>query len=209
MTTTDPDHWNQVYDARPETALTWFEATPTVSLDLLARHLGPGQALIDVGGGASRLVDHLLGLGAGPLAVLDISEAALAASRARLGEAADQVAWMVADITTFCPDQSWWVWHDRAVFHFLTEPADRAAYLAVLDKALEPGGHAIIATFADDGPEKCSGLPVHRYSPEALMAEVERHAPGSFEALEARRHVHMTPKGNRQNFQFSVLRRRP
>lgn len=207
MTTSGPDHWNHVYGARTETALTWFEATPTVSLDLLTRYLGPGQALIDVGGGASRLVDHLLGLDAGPLAVLDISEAALAASRARLGEAGDRVAWLVADITTFCPDQCWSVWHDRAVFHFLTDPADRAAYLAVLDKALEPGGIAIIATFADDGPEECSGLPVMRYAPNDLAAEVERLLPARFKPIEARRHLHITPKGNRQSFQFSVFQK--
>ena len=200
-------HWDEVYGARSEDALTWFEATPAVSLELIREHLQPGESFIDIGAGASRLVDALLDEGFGPLAVLDLSAAALAVSRQRLGLRADDVAWIEADITTWTPDRDYAVWHDRAVFHFLTTAEDRAGYARALPVALRPGGIAIIATFADDGPEMCSGLPVVRYAPEALAQELDRLLPGRFETLDARRHMHITPKGNRQSFQYSVFRK--
>ncbi len=205
---TGKSHWNDVYRARDTEALTWYEAAPGVSMELIRAHATPGPA-VDVGAGTSHLVDALLDAGFGPVTALDLSDEALAISRARLGARADQVDWVVGDVTGWQPAPGLGLWHDRAVLHFLTGAADRAAYVAVMDAALAPGGVAVIGTFADDGPEKCSGLPVHRYSPEALVAEVERHAPGVFEPLEARRHVHVTPKQNRQNFQFSVFRKRP
>lgn len=200
-------HWDQVYGARSEDALTWFEATPAVSLELIREHLQPGEPFIDIGAGASRLVDALLDEGFGPLAVLDLSAAALAVSRQRFGPKADDVSWIEADITTWTPDRDYAVWHDRAVFHFLTGAEDRAGYARALAQALRPGGIAIIATFADDGPEMCSGLPVVRYSPEALAQELDRLLPGRFEKCDARRHMHITPKGNRQSFQYSVFRK--
>lgn len=202
------EHWDNVYGARSEEALTWFEATPTVSLDLIRDHLGMGDPFIDIGAGASRVVDALLERGYGPLAVLDLSSAALAVSRQRLGPRADDVAWIEADITDWQPDRDHAVWHDRAVFHFLTEADDRAGYARALSQALRPGGIAIIATFADDGPEMCSGLPVVRYAPEELARELDRLLPGRFDLLDARRHIHMTPKGNRQNFQYSLFCKR-
>lgn len=202
------EHWDSVYGSRSEDALTWFEATPSVSLDLIREHLCPGDPFIDIGAGSSRVVDALLDRGYGPLEVLDLSSAALAVSRRRLGPRADDVAWIAADITTWQPDHDHAVWHDRAVFHFLTEAEDRAGYARALAQAVRPGGIAIIATFADDGPEMCSGLPVVRYAPEELAQELDRLLPGRFELLNARRHMHMTPKGNRQNFQYSVFRRR-
>lgn len=201
------EHWDDVYGARSENALTWFEATPAVSLDLVREHLQPGEAFIDIGVGASRLVDVLLDEGFGPLTVLDLSAAALAVSRQRLGPRADDVAWIEADITTWQPKRDYAVWHDRAVFHFLTAAEGRAGYARALAQVLRPGGTAIIATFADDGPEMCSGLPVVRYAPEALAQELDRLLPGRFETLDARRHMHITPKGNRQSFQYSVLRK--
>lgn len=200
-------HWDEVYGARSEDALTWFEATPAVSLELIREHLRPGEPLIDMGAGASRLVDALLDEGFGPLTVLDLSAAALAVSRQRLGPRADDVAWIEADITTWQPERSYAVWHDRASFHFLTAAEDRAGYARGLAQALRPGGIAIIATFADDGPEMCSGLPVVRYTPETLAQELDRLLPGRFETLDARRHMHITPKGNRQSFQYSVFRK--
>ena len=202
------EHWDGVYGARREDALTWFEATPSLSLDLIREHLRPGDPFIDIGAGASRVVDALLEEGYGPLAVLDLSSAALAVSRRRLGPRADDVAWIAADITTWQPDRDHAVWHDRAVFHFLTRAEDRAGYARALAQALRPGGIAIIATFADDGPEMCSGLPVVRYAPAELAQELDRLLPGRFELLDARRHIHMTPKGNRQSFQYSVFRKR-
>ncbi|RBI82530.1 class I SAM-dependent methyltransferase [Rhodosalinus halophilus] len=201
------EHWDGVYGARPEDELTWFEATPALSLELVRAHLQPGEPFIDIGVGASRLVDVLLDEGFGPLTVLDLSGAALAVSRQRLGARGDDLAWIEADITTWEPDRTYAVWHDRAVFHFLTAVDDRAGYARALSDALRPGGIAIIATFADDGPEMCSGLPVVRYAPEALSQELDRLLPGQFDMLEARRHLHITPKGNRQSFQYSVFRK--
>jgi SAM-dependent methyltransferase len=170
-------------------------------------HLHPGEPFIDIGAGASRLVDALLDEGFGPLTVLDLSAAALAVSRQRLGPRADDVAWIEADITAWRPERDYAVWHDRAVFHFLTASEERAGYARALAHALRPGGIAIIATFAEDGPEMCSGLPVVRYAPEALARELDRLQPGRFEMREARRHMHVTPKGNRQSFQYSVFRK--
>ena len=200
-------HWDEVYGARSEDALTWFEATPAVSLDLVRDYLQPGEPFIDIGAGASRLVDALLEEGFGPLAVLDLSGAALDVSRQRLGTRGDDIAWIEADITTWQPDRGYAVWHDRAVFHFLTGAEARAGYARALSDGLRPGGIAIIATFADDGPEMCSGLPVVRYAPEALKQEFDRLLPGRLEPLDARHHMHITPKGNRQSFQYSVFRK--
>lgn len=202
-----PEHWDGIYGARSEDELTWFEATPSTSLELVRAHLRPGEPFIDIGGGASRLADVLLDEGFGPLAVLDVSRAALAVSTQRLGSLGEGIAWIEADITTWEPDRTYAVWHDRAVFHSLTAAEDRAGYARALSTALSPGGIAIIATFADDGPEKCSGLPVVRYAPEALAQELDRLLPGRFEVLDARRHMHITPKGNRQSFQYSVFRK--
>ena len=201
------EHWDDVYGARSEDALTWFEATPAVSHDLVREYLQPGAPFIDIGAGASRLVDVLLNEGFGPLTVLDLSAAALAVSRQRLGPRADDLAWIAADITTWQPERDYAVWHDRAVFHFLTGAEGRAGYAGALSDALRPRGIAIIATFADDGPKMCSGLPVVRYAPETLAQELDRLLPGRFEMCDARRHMHITPKGNRQSFQYSVFRK--
>jgi trans-aconitate methyltransferase len=200
------EHWDGVYGARSEDELTWFEATPSVSLELVRMHLQLGDAMIDIGAGASRLVDALLDEGFGPLAVLDLSGSALGVSKKRVGARGDSVEWIEADVTVWQPRREYEVWHDRAVFHFLTEIDERAAYARAMSKALRPDGVAIIATFADDGPEKCSGLPVVRYAPEQLAQELNRLAPGKFEMISAQRHVHITPKGNRQSFQYSVFK---
>jgi SAM-dependent methyltransferase len=205
MMTDEQNHWDGVYEARAEDELTWFEATPEVSLDLVRTYLKPGDAFIDVGAGASRLVDVLLEAGLGPLTVLDVSGASLAVSKQRLGPQSDHVTWIEADITTWNPDRDYAVWHDRAVFHFLTGSEDRAAYARAMSDALATGGIAIIATFADDGPEMCSGLPVVRYAPDDLAQELDRLCPGQFEKIDATRHMHITPKGNRQTFQYSVF----
>ena len=186
-----------------EAGVSWFEETPTVSLDLIKVLPGPKDSLIDVGGGASRLAAHALRLGFGHVAVLDLSAEAIARSQAAMGSEADRVEWIVADVTTWKPGRRYDVWHDRAAFHFLTDKADRAAYVYTLDDALADAGHAIIATFALDGPERCSGLPVQRYSPETL---VETLGP-RFTLVNSVRHEHQTPWGSTQAFQFSVLAR--
>ncbi len=202
------EHWDSVYGARSEDDLTWFEAEPSISLELVRLYLQHGDALIDIGAGASRLVDALLDEGFGALAVLDLSDSALAISRRRLGAQGDGVDWINADVTTWQPDREYAVWHDRAVFHFLTDAEGRAAYAKAMSQALRPDGIAVIATFAEDGPEKCSGLPVVRYTPEQLAQELNRLAPDRFEMINSQRHAHITPKGNRQSFQYSVFRKK-
>jgi SAM-dependent methyltransferase len=202
-------HWDTVYGARDESALTWFEAVPKKSLDLIAAFAPDGAEVIDIGAGASRLVDGLLAdPRIGRVVVLDLSEAALEVSRRRLGpEAAAKFAWVTGDVTEQADLPPVDIWHDRAAFHFLTDPDRQAAYLQALVKALRPGGHAILATFADDGPETCSGLPVQRYAPETLADRLKALAPDALRPVQAERHVHVTPKGNRQAFQTSVFRR--
>lgn len=202
----EQEHWDGVYGARPDEELTWFEASPALSLELVHAHLQQDEPFIDIGAGASRLVDVLLEEGFGPLTVLDLSGAALAVSRQRLGARSNDVARIEADITRWEPDRTYAVWHDRAGFHFLTAADDRAGYACALSDALRPGGIAIVATFADDGPEMCSGLPVVRYAPEALTQELDSLLPGQFDMVDARRHLHITPKSNRQSFQYSVFR---
>ncbi len=203
----DAGHWDAVYGRREERALTWFEADPARSVALVAKHAQPGDAVIDIGGGQSRLVDRLLAKGYGPLTVLDLSQAALEASRARLGAKAKAVAWVQADITTWRPKPAFRVWHDRAVFHFLTTAPDRAAYVKAMTTGLLPGGVAILSTFAEDGPERCSDLPVCRYAPGELAETIEHLAPASFTPVCSERHVHLTPKGAEQRFQTSVFLR--
>lgn len=200
-------HWNDLFRARTEAELTWFEDEAAASLELIAGRLGPGAPILDVGGGTSRLVDGLLARGLGPVTVLDLSEAALRISRERLGAKAALVTWIAGDITRWVPAQRYALWHDRAVFHFLTDRADRDAYVAAMCTSLDDGGIAIIATFAEDGPEQCAGLPVRRYTPDDLAAEIDRARPGAFEPLGARRHLHVTPRGATQSFQISLFRR--
>jgi SAM-dependent methyltransferase len=198
-------HWQNVYSTRGEREVSWFEERPALSLDLI-RVAGatPRSSVIDVGGGASRLVDALLADSFEAVTVLDISEAALAAVKRRLGNAAGKVTWIVSDITAWEPGQRYDLWHDRAVLHFLTDASDRAAYVARLTRALRPGGHAIIGSFALDGPERCSGLPVVRYDATKLAALLG----ADFELVEDRRQDHPTPMGSVQRFQFSLFRRR-
>lgn len=203
----EQEHWNRVYGAREEQALTWFEPAAELSLNLVKTYCGSDHSVIDVGGGASRLVDGLLQRGQARIAVLDLSHAALAASKDRLGQAADAVEWIVADVTAWEPAAQWDLWHDRAVFHFLTEGKDQAAYFRTMAKALAQGGVAVISTFAPDGPETCSQLPVQRWSAKELAATAEAYAPGMLELVETRRHVHVTPKGNQQPFTVCVFRR--
>jgi trans-aconitate methyltransferase len=198
------DHWQNVYVSKRENEVSWFQQTPAASLELIGRTgATPASAIIDIGGGASRLVDALIERGFRHVTVLDLSAAALDTAKARLGDKASNVQWIATDVTTWQPPQSYDIWHDRAAFHFLTDERDRAAYVACLAKAVGPGGHAMIATFAPDGPERCSGLPVMRYDAESLAAVLG----GSFRLVTSRRHEHTTPWGATQRFQFSLFRR--
>jgi SAM-dependent methyltransferase len=198
-------HWENVYATKAENEVSWFQDNPAISLELIGlAKAGPASSIIDVGGGASRLVDRLVERGCSQVTVLDVSGAALEVARRRLGHSAGAVQWIVADVTRWVPAQTFDVWHDRAAFHFLVDPADRAAYIACMKKAVPPGAHVIIGTFAIDGPEKCSGLPVSRYDAAALADQFG----AGFELLEARRQDHATPWNSRQRFQFCIFRRR-
>ena len=202
MSASRQEHWDGIYASRREDEVSWFQATPAVSLDLVDRcALARDAKILDVGGGASRLVDALLDRGFLDLTVLDVSAQALDRARARLGERADRVKWIVADVTRFEPAERYALWHDRAVFHFLTAAEDRAAYARALDRAVAPGGHVVVGTFALDGPERCSGLPVVRYDASGLAAAL---GP-SFTLVETVRHEHVTPAGRTQAFTFVHL----
>ncbi len=198
------DHWEQVYTTKSTTGVSWFQAHAEQSLRLIQDTGVPlSAAIIDVGGGASTLVDDLLAGGYRALSVLDISAAALKAAQVRLGAAAEQVRWLVGDITSVeLPTQTFDVWHDRAVFHFLTTPEQRAAYVCQVLHAVKPGGHVIVSTFAEDGPLQCSGLPVMRYSADGLHAEFG--AP--FELIRHEQEEHRTPAGGIQKFVYCYCR---
>jgi SAM-dependent methyltransferase len=198
------DHWEQVYTTKPTTGVSWFQEHAEQSLRLIQETGVPlSAAIIDVGGGASTLVDDLLAGGYHTLSVLDISAAALKTTQVRLGGAADQVRWLIGDITTLdLPTQAFDVWHDRAVFHFLTTPEQRAAYVRQVLHAVKPGGHVIVSTFAADGPLQCSGLPVMRYSADGLHAEFG--AP--FELVRHAQEEHRTPHGSIQKFVYCYCR---
>jgi trans-aconitate methyltransferase len=197
-------HWETVYTTKSESEVSWFQENPAPSLELIAMAgLNPEAAIIDVGGGASRLVDGLLARGFQNVTVLDLSEAALLVAKARLGDQAKRVQWAVDDVTTWEPPQIYELWHDRAAFHFLTDDSARSAYVNRLKKALKRPSHVIIGTFAPDGPERCSGLPVARHDAVSLAATLG----AEFELLDTRRHEHVTPWGSTQRFQFSTFRR--
>lgn len=198
-------HWQNVYVTKGETEVSWFQASPAISLEMI-RAVSPDRAaaIIDIGGGASRLVDALLHDGYRNPTVLDLSANALDTAKKRIGATASTVDWIVTDATTWRPAKTWDVWHDRAAFHFLTDPRDRVAYVERLRSAVTPGGHVIIATFAPDGPEKCSGLPVQRHDSASLSAELGPE----FELVETRSETHHTPWHSTQAFQFSRFRRR-
>ncbi|MDD2180390.1 class I SAM-dependent methyltransferase [Acidovorax sp. D2M1] len=194
------EHWEKVYQTKQPDAVSWFQEHATRSLELI-RSVGPSlQAnVMDVGGGASTLVDDLLSNGFHNVSVLDLSASALEIAHQRLGAAGDCVTWLAGDICTVdLPDHAYDIWHDRAVFHFLTDPADRAAYVRQVMKAVKPGGHVIVATFAPDGPEQCSGLPVARYAP----GELHQEFGPSFELLEHMSEEHKTPWGAVQHFVY-------
>ncbi|MFF0918406.1 class I SAM-dependent methyltransferase [Rhizobium leguminosarum] len=205
MTGEKREHWDEVYRTKSADSVSWYQPTPGPSLRALDELQLPATAsLIDVGGGASSLVDRLVERGWSDLTVLDIAAPALEVAKARLREEAARIAWVVADVTSWQPDRHYDVWHDRAVFHFLTEPEQRLAYRRALETGTAPGSVVIIATFAPDGPERCSGLPVQRYDAVALATEFS----STFALQRDWREEHATPAGGRQSFQWCVFRRR-
>lgn len=162
-------HWDDIYRTKKSEDLGWYEPLPS-TLALVQRFSSPSDPVIDIGGGDSRMVDELTEAGYGDLTVLDVSDSALTRARSRLGSAGRSVSWVRADVTRWEPARTWALWHDRAVFHFLTEEEDRRAYVDIARQAVAPGGHLVVATFALDGPDQCAGLPVERYDAEGLAS---------------------------------------
>jgi SAM-dependent methyltransferase len=201
----DPQqHWNRVFSSKAEDAVSWYESLPDASLRMLeAAGMDAHTCVLDVGGGDSRLMDHLAARGMDCLAVLDISGAALERARSRLGAAAAIPIWLEADVAGDWSLKPMDIWHDRAVFHFLTTGVERDRYRLHLHQTLKPGGSAIVATFAPDGPDRCSGLPVVRYAPDRLSAEL---GP-DLTLVEWMPHLHTTPWGSTQPFVYCRFRR--
>jgi trans-aconitate methyltransferase len=197
------DHWQTVYGQRSIPELSWYQPKPERSLELI-RETGvpPTAPILDVGGGASTLVDYLLAAAFTDLTVLDVAPLALAAARARLGRAAGRVHWITTDITEFRPSRRYALWHDRAVLHFLRDPVQRQHYLDVLEAALAPVGNVILATFGPDGPTHCSGLEVQRYSADQLSALLG----SGFDLVQSVLEDHVTPGGQRQQFLYGWWR---
>ena len=192
-------HWQSVYQKKSPLDVSWYQKEPTLSMELIrCTQVNSDEAIIDVGGGASVLVDYLCRGGFTNLAVLDISENALASARKRLGDSGKSIEWFEADITQFDAPHQFSIWHDRAVFHFLTDQADRKDYIKAMKHALKPGGHLIIAAFAIGGPEKCSGLEIVQYDKEKMTAELGE----DFELVEERNEVHITPGNKEQEFTY-------
>jgi SAM-dependent methyltransferase len=197
-------HWDSTYSAKGDN-VSWYQPCPSRSLEMI-RAAAPmrGAPIIDVGAGASRLADNLLIAGYSDLTLLDISEVALSRIRERLGGVTNKVKWIVADVTQWNPTRIWDIWHDRAVFHFLTDKAAQDAYLAILKQATKPGSTVILSTFALTGPEKCSGLPVQRYSANTLAGRLEP----DFALYTKGTEQHPTPFGTTQDFIYAGFRRR-
>jgi 2-polyprenyl-3-methyl-5-hydroxy-6-metoxy-1,4-benzoquinol methylase len=198
------EHWQRIYTKRSATQLGWCEPDPVMSRRLVTAAVAAGgESVIDVGGGASSLVDHLLDHGVKRVAVMDISEAALDIARRRLGKSAAKIEWIVGDVTAIDDVGRFDVWHDRAAFHFLLDPAARRRYVALSAKTVPPGGTAIMATFSHAGPEACSGLPVQRWEPEELAKECDP----AWRLASSERYVHTTPGGIDQAYVYCVLSR--
>lgn len=200
-------YWDEVYRTKGPERVSWFQAEARLSRMLIERSAPDrGARIIDIGGGASTLVAGLLDAGYGHLTVVDLSSTALALAQQRLGRDADRVTWIAGDVLALdVPPAAFDLWHDRAVFHFLTEAEDRTRYVAQVRRTVAPGGHLLVATFADDGPTRCSGLAVARYSPAALHAEF---GP-DFHLLASERELHATPTGSQQAFTYCLCRFEP
>ncbi len=201
------DHWQSVYKEKAPEEVSWFQREPRLSHSLITRAAGsPDARIVDVGGGASTLVDSLLASGYKNITVLDLAKASLDRAQARLGANSIQATWLTADVLSFAfPPQGVDVWHDRAVFHFLTRAEDRDRYVAQVKRAVRPGGHVLVATFAEDGPTRCSGLSVVRYTSVQLHGVF---GPG-FVLEESARETHTTPSGVHQPFTYCLCRWEP
>ena len=196
-------HWQKVYETKAPSDVSWYEPVPQQSLDLIqAAGLPPEAAIVDIGGGTSTLVDHLLAAGFIDVSVLDIAPAALAAAKKQLGVKGTRVKWITADVTMWHPDRQYDLWHDRAVFHFLLSPELRDRYVETLRAALVPCGHLVMATFGPKGPTRCSGLGVQRYSADELSTVLGPE----FDLVRSEIEEHTTPAGGTQEFLYGWWR---
>jgi ubiquinone/menaquinone biosynthesis C-methylase UbiE len=197
-------HWENVYATKASDTVSWYRPHLDTSLALIEKIAAPrSTSLIDVGGGASTLVDDLLGHGYQKISVLDVSATAIEVAKRRLGSTAEKVDWIVGDITQVClPSNTFDLWHDRAVFHFLRSQKDRSAYVRQVAKAVRCSGHALVGAFGPEGPTKCSGLDAMRYDAESLHAEFGAH----FKLLESLQEIHQTPFGTKQQFVYCLCR---
>ncbi len=197
-------HWEEIYNTKPLETVSWYQPVPEVSLELFSiLQISREAPVIDVGGGDSLLADHLLDLGYTDITVLDISGAAIDRAKKRLGERAQRIHWIEADATSFIPERPYALWHDRAVFHFLTEPEQRTAYIRNVVSGIQEEGHLVVGTFSDQGPLKCSGLEVQRYS----IAELQHQMSPFFKPLRCLNVGHSTPSGSVQDFTFCAFAR--
>ena len=196
-------HWDDVYGAKSPDEVSWFQRNPSVSLALIEANAVPSQGIVDVGAGASTLVDRLVDRGYSDITVVDISSKALDQVATRLGGKSDSVEFVTANVLTWRPSRHFALWHDRAVFHFLTNPSDQRRYVATCSSAVSPGGVIVLGVFAPDGPAQCSGLSVQRYDDEGLA----RVFGEQFSVSASQREEHVTPWGAVQPFTWLVLRR--
>lgn len=201
----DKNYWDNIYRAKSEKEVSWYQETPTKSLELIAElGLAPNDSIIDIGGGDSYLVDHLLAKGYKNISVLDISSSALEKAKIRLGEDSKLVKFITSDITKFDPQEKYKLWHDRATLHFLTSAEDVSIYLEITSRAIAEDGFLIVSTFSKSGPEKCSGLPISQYSDSDLKALFEKY----FTNIKCFEDSHSTPWGTGQNFVYCGFKRR-
>ena len=199
------NYWDNIYRSKSETEVSWFQEIPAKSLELIAElELAFNESVIDVGGGDSHLVDHLLSKGFRNLSILDISTAALDKAKVRLGENSKFVKFIASDITKFDPPEKYKLWHDRATFHFLTKEEDVATYLEIANRGIAAGGYLIVSTFSKTGPEKCSGLSISQYSDTDLKAFFEKY----FTNIKCFEDTHSTPWGTGQNFVYCGFKKR-
>lgn len=197
-------HWEKVYTTKQLNEVSWYQPTPQVSLDFINElNIPKDAAIIDVGGGDSFLVDRLLSLGYSDITVLDISETAINRARLRLGDKANLVNWIISDISEFIPERKFDLWHDRAVFHFLTSEKEIKKYLETASTSLSKEGKIVIGTFSEYGPEKCSGLPVKQYSEENLVVTIKKW----FQKIKCIHTDHITPFNTVQNFLFCSFKK--
>lgn len=197
-------HWNEVYEKKKATEVSWYEPMPETSLEFINEcELEKDSAIIDIGGGDSFLAEFLLGKGFTNITVVDISEKALERAKERLGEKADEITWIPADVSEFTPQKKYDLWHDRAAFHFLTEDKQVENYLKTVKEAIKPGGRLILGTFSENGPGKCSGLEIRQYS----IKQMQELFSDGFTSMNCKNVDHTTPTGGTQNFTFCSFKR--